>query len=104
MSSATPRIGLAQTGIAVPAYPDLLALVADAAAVAGQRVAFAEGQRRFARFDMLYNRVVEIDAGKAKVSAKVCGIAKGIDRHARLLIERDGCLTAYANGTVRDMQ
>ncbi|MXX99128.1 MAG: biotin--[acetyl-CoA-carboxylase] ligase [Gammaproteobacteria bacterium] len=92
----TSWVGLEQTGIAVPRYSELIALVATAALAVGEQIDFDEGKRRFSEFDMLYNRSVEINKQGKKISA----VAQGIDRQARLLVDNEGQIDAYGYGEI----
>ena len=93
-------IGLEQTGIVVPSYADLVASVVDVALAVHQRIDIAERKRRFAAFDILYNRSIEIE----NRGTKTFGVARGIDEKAHLLVDSDGQVDAYNYGeiSVRD--
>ena len=83
--------GLDRTGIVVPTYTELLALVLDAALGVRDPIDFNEGKKRFSKFDVLYNRSIEINKKGKGISA----VARGIDRKARLLVDNKGQLSAY---------
>ncbi len=89
-------IGLEQTGIVVPPYADLVALVVDTALAIDERIGIAERKRRFSAFDILYNRSVEIDDR----GTKTLGVARGIDEKAHLLVNSDGQVDAYNYGEI----
>ena len=84
-------IGLDQTGVNMPTYTELVALVANVAMDVGKQITFDEGKKIFSKFDILYNRSVEIE----RKGKKILGIAKGIDRQARLLVDHKGQLEAH---------
>ena len=89
-------IGLEQTGIVVPACADLVASVVDVALAIDERIDIAERKRRFATFDILYNRSVEIDDRMTKT----LGVALGVDKKAHLLVDSDGQIDAYDYGEI----
>ena len=89
-------IGLEQTGIAMPAYADLVALVVDTALAIDQRADIAECKRRFSMFDMLYNHSVEID----NRGTKTTGVARGVNEKAHLLVDNDGQVEVYNYGEI----
>ena len=88
--------GLEQTGIVVPAYADLVAMVVDAALAINERINIAERERRFSAFDILYNRSVEIN----NRGTKTFGVVRGIDEKAHLLVDSGGQVDAYNYGEI----
>ena len=89
-------IGLEQTGIVMPAYADLVAVVVDAALAIDEQIGIAERKRRFSVFDILYNRSVEID----HQGTKTLGVARGIDEKGHLLVDSGGQVDAYNYGEI----
>ena len=89
-------IGLEQTGVVVPAYADLVALVVDAALTIDERVDIAKRKQRFSAFDMLYNRSIEID----DQGTKTPGVARGIDEKAHLIVDSGGQVDVYNYGEI----
>lgn len=84
-------IGLDKAGISMASYCDLLVIVAESALSVNNHCRFEECHRRFAKFDLLYNQSIEV-CGKY---SSVQGVAKGVDEHGCLLVQKGRQLRSY---------